>query len=509
MSSTVTDNNKRIAKNTLILYLRMFLIMAVSLYTSRIVLNALGVVDFGIFNVVAGVIAMMGVLNGSMAAATQRYYNISLGKKDTDELNKVFSASVWIYISLSILFLILAETIGLWFVNTKLVLPADRLIAANWIYQFSVISCIFSLISNPYNAMIIAEERMDVFAYVSVFEAFLKLVIVYLIMLIPFDRLIIYGLLYAIMTLLVSIVYICYCYKNFSACKLTHVNDKDLYKNILSFSGWNLFGSISGLIKGQGLNVLLNLFFSPAVNASRGIAYQVNSTVSQFFTNFYTAVRPQITKYYAQNDYQNLFKLIFRSSKLSYYLILFISLPLTIEAPFVINLWLGQLPEYVVIFVRIIILITAIDAMAAPLMTTANATGRVALYQLSVGIVILLNIPISYIFLIYSYPPIIVFVVSLVISIIALFMRIFIVKYLIKDFPAWSYIKDTFFRSVIVTFVASLIPICIHVITDDGFISFLYTVSTSVISCIIFIAVIGLNKEERSFICQLIKSKLI
>lgn len=504
----ITQNNKRIAKNTLLLYLRMFFIMAVTLFTSRVVLKTLGVVDFGIYNVVGGVVAMMGILNGAMSVSTQRYLTFELGKNDILKLRQVFSMCLTIFALLSLVVLVLAETIGLWFLNTRMVIPDDRIVAANWVYQFSILSCIFSLLTNPYNATIIARERMNVYAYVGVLEVMLKFGVVYLLLIIPVDRLEMYGCLILLSQVIVSFSYIIYCVKHFPESRYYFYWDKSLFKELISYSGWNLFGSISGLVKSQGLNILLNLFFNPTVNAARGIAYQVNAAISQFFTNFYTAVRPQITKYYAQKDLENMFILVFRSSKMSYFLILLISLPIIIETPFIIDLWLGQLPDYVVSFVRLIVIITAVDAMASPLMTTAHATGKIAFYQFSVGSVTMLNIPISYFLLYTGGEPTIVFIVSLCLSVFNLFLRLWIVKRLV-DFPVVRYIKDVIMISFIVTVVALLIPLICYLYLDDNVLNSLIICFLAVFSVLFSAYFIGLNHLEKNVLNELVKKKLL
>lgn len=507
MASTA-ENNKRIAKNTAMLYIRMLLIMAVTLYTSRVVLEVLGVEDFGIYNVVGGVVAMMGVLNGAMAVSTQRYLTFELGKGDDVRLKQTFSMCLTIYVLFAFILLFLAETIGLWFLNTQLNIPPERMIAAKYVYQFSILSAIITLLCNPYNAVIIAHEKMDVYAYASIIEAGLKLAAAYILLWIPYDRLIVYGLAIMITSIIVMSIYYFYCVRNFEECRYTFYWEKGLFIQLLSYSGWNMFGSVSALVKGQGLNVLLNMFFNPSVNASRGIAYQVNGAVTQFFSNFYTAVRPQITKYYAQNDMENMFKLVFRSSKFSFYLILLISLPIIIETPYIIKLWLGQLPEYVVIFIRLIIVITAVDAMATPLMTTAHATGRIKLYQSVVGTLTILNIPISYLFLKYgNYSPVIVFVVSLCISIINLFVRLWIVWRLVQ-FPIKLYIQEIFFRSLLVSSLAPIIPIFVHSYVSISFFDFLLILLLCIVSSLLSIYILGLNRDERNILIQFVKKKV-
>lgn len=501
----ISANNKRIAKNTLVLYVRMFIMMAISLYTSRVVLKILGVEDFGIYNVVGGIVSMMGVINGAMSVSTTRYLTFELGKGDMVRLKQTFRMCVNIYGLLALILLILSETIGLWFLNTQLVIPDDRMVAANWLFQFSILSAIFSLLTNPYNAVIISREKMSIYAYISLADAILKLGIVYLLLFIPFDKLIVYGFLLMLLIILNTSIYFIYCNRKYQESRYSFYWETSLFKQLLSYTGWNLFGSASSLVKGQGLNILLNMFFNPSVNAARGIAYQVNTTVSQFFTNFYTAVRPQITKYYAQQDFDNMFKLVFRSSKMAFFLILLISLPLIIEAPYVIQLWLGQLPEFVVPFMRLILVITAVDAMANPLMTTAHATGKIALYQSMIGIMTILNIPISYTLLYYGGDPLTVFYISLIIAILNLFIRLWIVKRLV-DFPVWDYVRTVLLTCVLVCVISAVIPCVVYeLLQDDNFVRFMIVCVLSVSSSLFAMYVVGLSAEERQIVMKYAK----
>ena len=501
----ISANNKRIAKNTLVLYVRMFIMMAISLYTSRVVLKILGVEDFGIYNVVGGIVSMMGVINGAMSVSTTRYLTFELGKGDMVRLKQTFRMCVNIYGLLALILLILSETIGLWFLNTQLVIPDDRMVAANWLFQFSILSAIFSLLTNPYNAVIISREKMSIYAYISLADAILKLGIVYLLLFIPFDKLIVYGFLLMLLIILNTSIYFIYCNRKYQESRYSFYWETSLFKQLLSYTGWNLFGSASSLVKGQGLNILLNMFFNPSVNAARGIAYQVNTTVSQFFTNFYTAVRPQITKYYAQQDFDNMFKLVFRRSKMAFFLILLISFPLIIEAPYVIQLWLGQLPEFVVPFMRLILVITAVDAMANPLMTTAHATGKIALYQSMIGIMTILNIPISYTLLYYGGDPLTVFYISLIIAILNLFIRLWIVKRLV-DFPVWDYVRTVLLTCVLVCVISAVIPCVVYeLLQDDNFVRFMIVCVLSVSSSLFAMYVVGLSAEERQIVMKYAK----
>lgn len=507
MKSSI-DNNKRIVKNTVFLYIRMFLIMAVSLYTSRIILLALGVEDFGIYNVVGGVVAMMSILNGCLGSATSRFLTYELGKNEKKQLHKTFCVSLQIYLFLSVIFLLLAETIGLWFVNHKLVIPESRLIAANWCYQFSIISAINTLLVNPYNASIIAHERMNVYAYVSIIEAMLKLLISFLIFAIPYDKLIVYGFLYLLMSILITIIYRLYCIRKFEECSYQICCDWDITKKMLSFSGWTLFGSLAMTVKGQGLNVLLNMFFNPSVNASRGIAYQINTNLLKFGDSFYTAVRPQITKYYAQKDYDNMIKLVFKSSKLTFFLLLIISLPIIIETPFIINLWLGQMPEYVVEFTRLIIIISLFDSMAAPIMTAINATGKISLYQFLMGSVTIMNLPISYFFLKRGFSPLIVFEVSIVCTLICYFLRVIILRKKLEPFPAIKYIWYISKNILFVTSGALVIPVLFKSFFPSSFVNSIISILIAVVSSLSLIWWVGLTCEERQKVSLTIRNKI-
>ena len=463
--SNVKENNKRIVKNTIFLYFRMFLVMLISLYTSRVILQSLGVVDYGIYNAVAGVMAMIGILKGVMAGSSSRFITFALGRNDLVLGQKYFSICLTVYMALSILIVLISETFGLWFLNTQMTIPEDRLVAANWIYQFSILSIVNGLLAGPYSATIISHENMSLYAYIGIFESVYKLCIAFALTIAPFDRLILYGFLILMGEIVVRMVYRTYCYKRYPESHYRFYREKALYKEILSFSIWNMFGSVSTMIKGQGLNILLNIFFNPVVNAARAIAYQVNGVLNTFVHNFYTAVRPQITKYYSQGDKENLFKLIFRTSKLNFFLILLISLPLMLEAPFIINLWLGQLPDNVVVFFRYIVLISALEGMQDPLMTTAQATGKIARYQIIVGVTTMMIIPISYILLKLGAQPVIVFQVSLFIAIICLIFRVILLKKMC-DFPVAEYFKQVLLNALSVAILSVFVPLIIHINID-------------------------------------------
>ncbi len=506
--STVSENNKRIAKNTLFLYFRMALILLVTLYTSRMILKYLGVEDYGIYSVVGGVTSLMTIVNTAMTIATNRYLAYHVGKGDPEQLRKTFCISFSIYIYLCFFFFVLAETVGLWFLNSHLNIPENRMVAANWIYQFTIISIINSLLVDPYNAAIVAHEHMGVYAYVSIFEYTLKLIIVLCLPLIPYDRLVVYGGLYLMVSLVITMIYRIYCIRKFPECRFKYYHDSQMFREILSYSGWNLFGAGAGAAKGAGVNILLNIFFSPSINAARGIAGQVNGALGMFVSNFTFAVRPQITKYYAQDNLVEMFKLVFRSTKFSWYLLWMVKLPVLIEAPILIQLWLGQMPDYVVPFVRMTIVISVINSLSSPLMTVAHATGRIKLYQFLVGMLQILIVPACYIVLKCGGNPMSVYVVGLCVDLIALGARMWIVKRLIPSFPLYRYPSEILLPVITVSMLASILPIVSHLYFPASLPYAILNCFIAVISTLTVICFVGLKKDERGYVVALVKSKL-
>lgn len=504
----VSQNNKRIVKNTFFLYIRQFLIMGITLYTSRVILNELGVSDFGIYNVVGGVVTMMGIFNTAMSVATQRYLTYEIGQKNSSRIVEIFSSSFFIYCIIGVLLLVLGETVGIWFIDNHLIIPDDRIKAAHWVFQFSLFASINTMLSTPYNACIIAHEHMNVYAYISIVEVTLKLLVAYALSVVAYDKLIIYAFLVLMCQFIVTLIYRLYCIKHFKECRISLSLSKKTFTQLLSFSGWNLLGAVATLLKTQGLNIVLNMFFSPAINASRGIAVQVNNAVSQFFSNFYTAFRPQIIKYYAQNDIGNMVRLVSRSSLYAFYLILVISMPILMETPMIIHLWLGQTPEYVVSFTRLIVLITICDAMSNPLMTVMQAVGNLKLYQSVLVPILLLNVPLSYVALIYGCSPNMVFYISLCLSFICLLIRLIFVKHYIIAFPLKKYFMEVYGLSIVITFVASIIPFCVHFLTEDSVMFFFIRILICIIFSSLAIYFIGLTKMEKNYLKMFIIKKL-
>lgn len=493
------QNNKRIAKNTLLLYVRMLFMMAISLYTSRVVLNTLGVEDYGIYNVVGGVVAMFGFINGSMSSATQRYITFALGKDNFENLQKVFSTTLQIHILIAVLIVILGETVGLWFMYEKMQIPADRMDAAFWVLQCSIISTVVMIVSVPYNADIIAHEKMSAFAYISILEAVLKLAIVYVLLIGTFDKLILYAVLLLAVQILIRCCYSIYCNKHFKETIYKHVWDKHLFKEMTGFAGWSMFGNLSAVLFGQGLNMLLNVFFGPVVNAARAIAVQVQNAIQQFVGNFQMALNPQITKTYAKGEMNEMQKLMFRSARFSFYLLFFLSLPVLFETNFILTIWLKTVPENTVIFLRIMICTSLIYALANPLIIANQATGKVKRYQAVCGSILLLILPVSYIVLKLGFPAYSVFIVHFVMESITQLARMIILRPLI-GICIREYFKYIYTPVILVVLCSVILPFVVYESMNDTVLRFFTVCIVCVISVVTVAYTIGLSRNERIFV---------
>ena len=505
--NTFMSSSKTIAKNTLILYIRMFFTMAVSLYTSRVVLNNLGISDFGVYSIVGGIVSSFGFLHNAMANATQRFITFAIGENDFTKLKNIFSSSLTLHFLIAAFFLVLAETIGLWFLNYKLNIQVNRIFAANVVFQLSVFTFIVGIIQVPYNALIIAREKMIVFAYMSIIEVFLKLLIVFILPIINYDHLIVYAFLYLFASLLIRIAYKIYCSKNFKESHYEFFYDKLVFIDLLSFSGWTMFGSASLIAKGQGLNILLNLFFGTVLNAAYGITMQVQSAVQLFLQNLQVAFRPQIIINYANGNFEKFNELVFKSSKLSYFLMLLIICPIILNIDFILNLWLKNPPRYVNIFVTLSLVALLIDSLSEPLVIANQATGTIKWFQIIEGTFVILNIPISYLLLKFSRNPVDVFYVSIVINSFALFIRLILVRKLINVVLFFKTILiRVFFVSAFIILIAFLLR------TNLGIaITFFDFIKQSIItffSVLLLIYLIGLEREEKFLIHNYLKHKI-
>lgn len=482
------------------------LTMGVSLYTVRIVLNTLGIEDYGIYNVVGGVVTSFSVLTSTLSSASQRFFAVEIGRSDFVNFKRIFSMTVLIYLALAVVIFILAETVGMWFLTTKLSYPSEREVAVQWVYQFSIFSFMVTLLAIPYNAAIIAYEKMRTFAYMSVLEAVLKLSIVYLLVIFSYDKLKLYAVLMFAVTIIITLAYRAYCIRRLKGCQFGYYWNKATFKTLLNYSGWNLFGTLTSVSYDQGINFLLNIYFGPVVNAARAVAYQVNNALTSFSSNFYTAVRPQIIKSYIGGDREYFLRLIFSSTKFSFFLQFVLSLPIFLEIDFVLRLWLGIVPSYVASFVKLILVFSLTNVLQIPITTAMQATGDIKRYQIVVGTVMLLCLPISYFLIKSGFPSQAVFYVMIALSIIALIFRLQILKSFV-ELNYTKYFKEVILRLIIVgTF--SAIPVYFIVMrVDQGMTRFVLTCSSSTIITGLFIYTLGLTKDERLFIGNGLASK--
>ncbi len=496
-----SENNKRIAKNTAMLYFRMLFTMAVSLYTSRIVLNTLGVEDFGIYNVVGGVVVLFSFLNSSLTQATQRFLTFELGKKDMVGFNNIFNLSLLLYLAISIAIIILAETLGLWLLNTQLNIQSERIIAANWAYQFTIVTFVLNMMRTPYNAAIIAFEKMSFYAYISIIEVILKLLIVYILVFLSIDKLILYSILLSVVSFIILIIFIFYIIHKFNYCRLHFFWDVTIFKKMASFSGWTLFGSLSVMSATQGVNMLLNIFFGVVVNAAVGISNQVAGAVQNFVTNFQLAFNPQITKSYASDNREYLMSLIFNTSKYSLFLISILVIPLLIKTEAILKLWLGIVPDYAVIFSQLTLISLVIESISGPLWMTVQATGKIKKYQIYISGIKFIEIIGALIFFKLGFNPTIPFIIRCILSFILLFLRLFLLKDLIK-FPIRIFIQNVVIKNFVVCGSASIISyyICNNFYSTFNLNNIVGTTITSIIITIVLIYIFGLNKSERRFI---------
>lgn len=492
------SDHKRIAKNTIFLYIRMLLLMLVSLYTSRVVLAVLGVEDYGIYNVVGGIVVLFTFINNSMVTSTQRYLNYELGRDDSLQAQRVFSISLNIHVLIALLIFLLSETVGLWLLNTTIKYPESRAFAVQVIYQLSILTTCARIVRAPYHATIIAHERMSFYAYLSIFEAGLQLGVVFLLKAFDFDRLILYGALLCLVTIITNVCYYLYCRKSFVICKYRLYNDKSLYRQLLSFSGWSLFGGVANMGASQGLNMLLNVFFGVTVNAAMGIANQVNSAVSSFVHNFQTAFNPQIVKSYAVGDISGFINLILSTSKYSFILLFIIALPIYICCPEVLSVWLTEVPEGAVSFCRLMLIFSLLDALQGPLWFSVQATGKIRTYQILMSFMILSNLPIAYLCLKQGLSPNSALVVRCCVNLATLFVRLWYLRRLF-GFPVGDFFKNVVSRIVVIVLVAYF---SVHIPSGDvePIVKILVVTLETLFVNGLLIATIGLDKKEKQVI---------
>ena len=491
------------------LYIRMILVMAATLFTTRVVLKNLGVEDYGIYNVVAGIVTMFAFLNSSMAGATQRFMSFELGINDEKRVNVVFCQSVIIHIIIAATIVVLAETIGLWFVYNKLTIPDERFSAAIWAYQIAILSFVFNVINVPYQATIIAHEKMSIYAWVSILDVVLKLGIAYLISVSPFDKLISYSFLILLTTIIVFFFYEIYCKRRFKECTFHFLFEKEKFKEMFSFAGWNIIGNMAYTLRTQGSNILLNMFFGPAVNAARGVAHQVDGAVEQFVNNFQTASNPQIVKNYALEEYKETMRLVSLCSKYSFYLIIILAIPVIFQVDYILSIWLSSVPEYTAFFVQLILLNGIIDSVSKALKTYIKATGNVKWYMIILGGFYLLALPVIYIFLKLGYSPVSSIIILVVFTLLGTFLRLLLVKKEAKGFSIRYFLKIVIIPCIVVGFLAfGLCYIFAHFFTTTTFVRLVVNTGIMIIITAIVIWLFGVDKSERVYFINSVKKLL-
>ena len=478
--------------------------MAISVFTSRVVLQTLGVDDYGIYNVVGGFVAMFSILSSSLVNASQRFISYEMGKVNP-QMSRLFCGTVSVHLLLALCVLLVFESFGIWFLNTQLNIASDRLTAANWVFQCSVLTFCVNLISVPYNASIIAHERMGVFAYISIYEALAKLGIVYLLWLSGYDKLIVYALLMLAVSISLRLIYGVYCKRHFDECRFHFVIDKPLFRDMLSFSGWNFIGSTASILSTQGINILINIFFGVALNAARGLAEQVNHAIYNFITNFMTAMNPQITKSYASADYGYMNKLMFRGAKYSTILFWFLSLPVFIKAEYILDFWLVEVPPYAVIFLRLAIIFSLFQSMSYTLYIGMLATGKIKKYQIGMGLLYMVTFPLCYLFFKIGLGPEWGYISTIIILCLGVFVRLYLLRQMIPSFSIMSYVKGTILKVLYVMFVSFIIVKMVSIIhIDSDFTSLVFTVFVSVVIIPLSTYLLALESGER----QMIKKRI-
>ena len=503
------SNTQRLAKNTIILYFRMFVMMAIGLYTSRIVLQTLGVKDYGTYNVVGGVVSMFSIVSSSLSTSISRFITFELGRENKERLNKVFSTAINVQLLLSIIVVVLMELVGVWFLNTQMNIPDGRMEAANWVFQLSIVSFVLGLLMVPYNASIIAHEDMGIFAYMTLLDAVLKLLIVYLLYITPYDKLITYAILLFCVSLLMRSIYAIYCKRHYEECTYHFVHDIPLLKEMTSFAGWNFLGNGSWILNNQGVNILINIFFGVTLNAARGIASQVDTMVQNFVRNFMTALNPQITKSYATGNLDYMHKLVFAGAKYSAFMMLFFVIPICLEADLILHLWLGDVvPEYAPIFVRLTLLSSMCVILGNTLITAVFATGKIRNYELVMGFMALSNFPIVWIAFKMGASPVAAYIVYFFVYFVMIFVRLYMVKDLIH-MSAWTYVKEVFLRVAIVGLLSLSLPLLITYLEEDSVLRLVEVCAVSALGTIGSVLIFGMKRDEKKLVFGFIKKKFI
>lgn len=502
----LANNNKKIVKNTLFLSVRMIIVLAITLYTSRVILNVMGVVDYGIYSVIAGFVSMFTFLNSSLSNAIQRFYNYELGKNGDIGVTRVFNTSMLIQVLLSVILFLLLETIGLWYLYNKMVLPAERLNVAFWLFQFSVLSTIFVVLQIPYSAAIMAYEKMDFYAGVSIFDAMYKLIFAIALPFIPADKLLMYGAFLLSGNIINFLIYLVYCKVRLSSIKRGSFRNLSLFKEMLSFSGWNFLGTFACIAREQGLNMILNLFFGPVVNAARGIAAQVYNAVQGFVNSVGIAVKPQLIQSYAYGDTKRTMFLMYGTSKLSFYILYIMALPIILEIDYILHLWLGDVvPEHTQFFVTFILLSTFINNLNANLSNIVHASGNMKAYQINFFITNLLILPCSYVAFRIGYSADAGFILYFLCTMFMQIMSVVVVRKII-EFSVKDYVIEVVFPLIVFSILSCVIPLVIKEILPAGLLRLFSVLVVSFVTSTCIFYIVGMNKSEKELCVSAIKS---
>lgn len=485
----------------MVLYVRMFVMMLISFFTAGITLNALGVEDYGINNVVGGLVAMFSLLSNSLTAASGRFITFALGKGDLEYQKRVFSTAVNIHIVLAIVVVIAIETVGVWFLNNRLNIPSDRLYAANWVLQCSVISFALGLFSVPYNSSIYAHERISTFAWFTIYDAVVKLIVVASIYYYGGDKLILLAVISLIPGVIKQFIYWLYCQRNFPECEYNFQLDRGLFKEMFSFSGWNFFNSSAFLLNTQGVNMLINIFFGVTVNAARGIASQIEGYASQFASNFTTAINPQITKFYASGEYSKMYSLVCRGAKFSFFLLFIIALPIISETEIILRIWLGIVPQYSVIFVQLSLILCIISGVGQSGYTACMATGQLKKYSIVITAIALFQFPLTWIFFKLGASVVSTYYLYILVRVMALIARMFLMQEMI-GLKVEMYIREVLVPIIFTTIVAVIPSFVINMLVDASIYRLFISFFVSIISVVFSAFFVGMTKNERKFILQ-------
>lgn len=499
-------NSKRLAKNTILMYIRMLFLLCISFYTSRVILQQLGVEDYGIYNVVGSVVAMFSSLKSIFSMSTQRFLNYEMGANNGDNLNTIYCTSIFVNIFISIIFIIIVEIIGLWFLNTSINVPQDRFVAANWVFHLSVFTTVITIINTTFDAEIIAHEKMNFYAYLSIFEGFAKLFIVYLLSISALDKLIFYGLLHFGVILLVAIINSLYCRRNFVECHLNFRFEKAYLKRMTSFAGWNFFGTNAYVFAQNGMNMVLNVFGGPAVNAARGIAYQINAAVMQFINNIVIVVNPFCVKTYASGAHKKAANAIILASKVLFTVQFCISVPMLFLTGFLLGLWLDEVPDYSIDFVRLIIVYSIIRSVHPSMDIWFKSVGDIKYYQIFEGIFLLLPVGVSYLALRHGMSFNWTFIIMSAFEVVNLIGITIIAKH-ISDFPISDYYRRTLLPCLSMGVIGILFFLLADNVNFNSILNLCFLMVVCIIVSLCFMFFIGLNRDEKVLITNLIKRK--